>query len=253
MQQQGNTAEEHKQTGSFWRQLDIFNPEDFNEEVHVIGVGATGSWIAYMLAKSGVRKIHAWDFDDIAPHNVPNSIYGNNDIGKLKVSALAEKLDRECDCVVVQHPEKVDGSQKLSGFVFLCTDTMSSRQEIWEKAIKLKPNVKLMIETRLGAEFGMIHTVRPLMKLDIEGFEGQLYSNDEAEESPCTYRAIATNVSVIAGMAAHKLIKYASGETLSPIVRLQEEHPTSEVGDEHSGIEMFCIRPIIATAAAWVQ
>lgn len=244
-------TEDNGLRSDFWRQLDIFNPDSFNDEVHIIGVGATGSWIAYVLAKYGIKKIHAWDFDTVAAHNPPNSVYGNNDIGKKKVDALAEKLLRECDCLVVPHDELVDGTQRLSGFVFLCPDKMSARQQIWYGALKLKPQVKLVVETRLGAELGQIHTIRPLLKADVNGFEGTLYDDDEAEESACTYRAIASNVSVIAGIAAHKLIKYASGEVLSPKITIKEENPSSDIGDSHAGPEMFCIRPVIATASAW--
>ena len=46
------------------RQVNIFKPDEFNTPVHVIGVGATGSWLAPSLAKLGVKNIHVWD-DDI--------------------------------------------------------------------------------------------------------------------------------------------------------------------------------------------
>jgi molybdopterin/thiamine biosynthesis adenylyltransferase len=234
-------------TPDYWRQLDVFNPEAFNEEVHIIGVGATGSWIAYILAKMGIPKIHAWDFDMVEAHNLPNQIYGRMDVGKAKVEALREHLDADCGTVVVPHNERVDGSQKLSGIVYLCTDTMSSRKEIWEKSIRYQLNVKLMIETRLGAELGIIHTVRPCYPQDVRGFEDTLFSDGEGEESPCTYRAISTVVATVAGLAAHKLVKFTAGEfEISPRVEVVE-------GDKHSNYEMLCIRPILITATEWAK
>ncbi len=229
----------------YWRQLDVFNPEAFNEEVHVIGVGATGSWIAYLLAKMGIRKIHAWDFDTIEPHNLPNQVYGRQDVGKTKVEALASRLLADCGTEVVPHREKVDGTKKLSGIVFLCTDTMSSRKEIWEKAIKFHLDVKLMVETRLGAEIGIIHTVRPTNRRDVQGFDESLFSDGEGEESACTYRAIATTVAAVAGLAAHKLVKFVAGEEMSPVVTV------APAANEHSNYEMLCIRPILVTATDW--
>jgi molybdopterin/thiamine biosynthesis adenylyltransferase len=230
----------------YWRQLDVFNPEAFNEEVHIIGVGATGSWIAYVLAKMGVRRIHAWDFDSVEVHNLPNQIYGRQDVDKTKVEALAARLLADCGTEVVPHCEKVDGTQKLSGIVFLCTDTMSSRKAIWEKAIKLQLSVKLMVETRLGAEMGIIHTVRPTNRADVKGFDDSLFADGEGEESPCTYRAIATTVAAIAGLASHKLVKFAAGEEMSPVVTVAQA-----TGEPHSNYEMMCIRPIVVTAADW--
>lgn len=233
----------------YWRQLDVFNPEAFREEVHIIGVGATGSWIAYILAKMGVNKIHAWDFDQVEVHNLPNQIFGRGDVGKNKVEALKERLETDCGCEVVVHAEKVDGSQKLGGIVYLCTDTMSSRKQIWE-AIKSKYmlNVKLLIETRLGAEMGIVHTIRPLNRKDVKGFDQTFFSDEEGEESPCTYRAIATTVSIVAGIAAHKLVKYSKGEEIKPVVKIAEVKP-----EEHSNYEMLCIRPILITATDWKE
>ena len=229
----------------YWRQLDMFDPNSFHEDVHIIGVGATGSSIALYLAKFGVQRMHAYDFDAVEPHNLPNSlVFGRSDIGKPKVEALRERLLRDCGVEVVPHNEKVDGTHPVSGIVFLCTDTMSSRKAIWEGVIKYKLPVKLMVETRLGAEFGWVHTVRPLSPTDVKGFEDSMFSDEEGEGSPCTYRAIATTVGLIAGIASHKLIKFAKNEEIKPVVRVEE-------GEHHSSADMFCIRPIVATAADW--
>ena len=40
----------------FLRQLQLFNPEEFDTPVHVIGAGATGSWLTLILAKLGVKQ-----------------------------------------------------------------------------------------------------------------------------------------------------------------------------------------------------
>ena len=230
----------------YWRQLDVFNPEAFTTDVHIIGVGATGSWIAYILAKMGVAKIHVWDFDQVEAHNLPNQIFGRQDVGRNKVDALRDRLDADCGTVVIPHCERVDGSQKLSGIIYLCIDgVMSNRKKVWEKAIKLQLGVKLMVETRLGAELGIIHTVRPMNRADIRGFEASMHGDDEGEESACTYRAIATTVSVVAGLAAHKLIKLAAGEDMAPVVQV------SPADAEHSSYEMICIRPVVITATEW--
>ncbi len=233
-------------TPDYWRQLDVFNPEAFNEEVHIIGVGATGSWIAYILAKMGVRKLHAWDFDVVEAHNLPNQIFGRGDVGEYKINALKQRLDVDCGCEVVPHNEKVDGSQKFSGIIFLCTDTMSSRKEIWEKAIKYQLNVKLMVETRLGAELCIVHTVKPCYPSDVKNFEDTLFEDGEGEASPCTYRAIGTVVSVTAGLAAHKLIKFTAGDfDIASKVEIKE-------GDDHSNYDMLCIKPVLITTCNWV-
>lgn len=231
-------------TPDYWRQLDMFDPQTFTKPVHIIGVGATGSWIAFILAKMGVRNITAWDFDIVEIHNLPNQIYGLQEVGLLKVEALKKIVERDCGIEIKAKAEKVDGTQKLEGIVYICTDTMSSRKEIWLNSLKYQLEVNLVVETRLGAELGTIYCVRPLDPTDVREYENTLYGDSEAEESPCSYRAIPTVVSAIAGLASHKLVKFAADSDLHPVIRLHEN-------ESHSSQEMICIRPIVATAHGW--
>lgn len=228
----------------YWRQLDVFNPAKFNDPVHVIGAGATGSHIIYNNAKMGVPRQTVWDFDSVEVHNLPNQMYGKEEVGMLKVDAAKKIVTRDCGTTIVPMSVSVDGTQKLSGIVFLCTDTMASRKEIWEKSLKYNLNVKLVIETRLGAELGYIYAVRPCNPTDVREYEATFYSDDEAEQSPCTYRAITTVVSVVAGAASHKLVKFAAGEDIASVVKIGE-------GGEHSSFDLLCIRPILMTTCNW--
>lgn len=250
-------------TPDYWRQLDVFNPDRFSGDVHIIGVGAAGSWVAYILAKMGVRKLHAWDFDHVEAHNLPNQIFGRADVGQTKVQALAERLDRDCGCLVIPHfcavgdPASAEGqaflkdhpgvelvTPKLSGVVYLCPDKMSVRQFCWEQSVRYNLDVKLMIEIRLAAEFGCVHTVHPCYPQDIRGFEATLCKNEEAEESACTNRAIATTVAAVCSIAAHKLVKFVANEPMKPVVKVAET-------EEHSNYDLLCIRPIVTTTANW--
>jgi len=248
---------------NYWRQLDVFDPDKFNEEIHILGAGAAGSWTAYLLAKLGVRKLHVWDFDTVVEHNCPNQIFGRGEVGMLKIEALKDRLWRDCACEVVTHkvaiadPDSEEGKRlleidpeiemvtpKLKGIVFLAMDSMSARWFAWENCIKLNPYVKLMVEIRLAAEFGQVHVVNPLHLKDINGFEATLCKNDEAEESACTNRMIATTVAAICSIAAHKVVKFASGGEPMKNVKVEE-------GADHSNYDMLCIRPIVMTTANW--
>src|SRR3989344_9586657 len=121
------------------RHLSVFKPHAFGtRRVDVIGCGATGSRIVLSLAKLGVENIHAWDFDTVEDHNLANQAFGLGDVGLLKVDALASLVQRGIGVAIQTHAEKVDGSQSLGEVVFLLTDTMASRKEIWDRGLKLK-------------------------------------------------------------------------------------------------------------------
>ena len=50
----------------------FFSPLQVAGQVHIIGCGAIGSWIAMQLVRQGLRDIELWDFDEIDSHNLTN-------------------------------------------------------------------------------------------------------------------------------------------------------------------------------------
>ena len=76
------------------KHIEFFNPAKLNNyEIHVIGVGAVGSYIALTLAKLGIKKLYIWDFDTVEEHNITNQVYNYNDLGKPKTLALKSHLE----------------------------------------------------------------------------------------------------------------------------------------------------------------
>jgi len=197
----------------YWRQLDLFSPEKFGDkEVHIVGVGATGSYVALLLAKMGVTNLHLWDFDEVEAHNLPNQVFRLKDVGRAKVEALAEIIEEATGTRPATHNEAVTGGTPLKGIVFLLVDSMDVRKDIWAGSLKFKLPVELMVETRMAIDNGRVYAIRPCTPGDVKLWEGTLYSDEEAEESPCTSRSIGPTVAFIASVAAWKLIKFANEE-----------------------------------------
>lgn len=193
------------------RHLSVFSPQAFGDRrVDVIGAGATGSRIALSLAKLGVKNIHAWDDDRIEEHNIANQVYGNGDIGQLKVDALKRIIEASTGTVMTAHPEKVDGSQRLGEVVFLLTDTMASRRTIWEGSLKFKLYTKLMVETRMGADSGRIYAVNPNRPSDATAWENTLYDDTETEEMTACRSPISVGptAEIISGFAVWQMIRW---------------------------------------------
>lgn len=171
------------------RHATIFDPARFGDrQVDIVGCGATGSRIALELAKMGVQNLHLYDFDDIESHNLANQVFGLEDVGRPKVDALADRIYADTGLVVTKHNEAVTGRTQLGNIVFLLTDTMASRKEIWSGAIRHKLHVALMIETRMGADQGRVYTVDPTSFMDVKFWEENLYEDREAPESLCGSR-----------------------------------------------------------------
>lgn len=201
-----------KQVSNFSRQSEIFNANEFNDEVHIIGCGATGSAVALTLAKMGVTNIHIYDFDVVEEHNLPNQQFGLKDIGKPKVEALKSLIRAQTGIVVKAHNKEVDGTELFRGYVFLLVDSMKAREIIFKKAIRYKPHIKMMIETRMALKGGSISVVNPVDMVDCKSFEDTLFSDDQAEVSACGHSlSVLTSANLIANLAVVQLIKRANG------------------------------------------
>lgn len=198
----------------FSRQLDLITREELNKNpIHIIGVGATGSWLTLMLAKLGAENITVYDFDKVEEHNLPNQFYKENDAlnKKSKVVALRDSIFEQTGTIINLYNKKVgiDDSVSLEGFVFILTDSMASRKEIFEVFTKNNPQIKLVIETRMGLTHGRIYAIDPNNKEHIEKYLGTFYGDDEAEVSACgTSQSVAVTGIGIAQEAVFKLIKY---------------------------------------------
>ncbi|MEI6118425.1 MAG: ThiF family adenylyltransferase [bacterium] len=196
------------------RHIKVFDPHVFgNKRVDIIGCGSTGSRIVMSLAKLGIENLHIWDFDIVEAHNIANQIYQQDDIGKKKVDALAEHIKRATGLTIHTHPDKVDGTQKLGEIVFLLTDTMSSRKEIWEKGIRYQLSIKLMVETRMGSDNGRVYAINPCKCSHTKAWEDTLHNDDIAEISACGASiSVGPTAEIVSGLAVWQFLRWFSTE-----------------------------------------
>lgn len=114
------------------KSFEFFNPADLkNSRIHIIGCGAIGSTVAEQLVRYGIENITLYDFDRVEEHNIANQMFRRIDVGKLKTEALAEML---CDINPdLQKTLRLEGkyeTQRLSGYVVLCVDSIDLRRKI---------------------------------------------------------------------------------------------------------------------------
>lgn len=194
------------------RQMEIFDREAFTKPVHIIGCGATGSWLALQLAKLGVQDVTLHDFDYVEAHNIPNQCFPVNTIGRYKAGALLDL------CKSMGAPDtwkacfmEVDAATPLEGVVFILTDTMLSRTKIYN-ACKQNYRVELIIETRMAVDGGRVYTIDAGKKELRKRYESTLYGDDVAEVSACgVTQTIGATASILASYAVWQLIAWAKG------------------------------------------
>jgi len=200
---------------NFLRQAAFLDPNRHRKRrVHVLGVGALGSWVAYQLAKLGIKEIHLYDYDMIEDHNIPNQIYGKEHLGKKKVEALKELIERTVGdwCKVVTHDvDLLNERIELDDMVVCAVDSLDLRKKLWEEN---KDRVKLWVDGRMAITYGVVYGVDTTKNSIVKNYSISFDSDENAEESPCNERAIINNAVMISNAMVNCIVAYLKGETV---------------------------------------
>lgn len=198
------------ESARFWRQADLCPPEKLNFPITLVGAGAIGSAVALNLAKMGCSDIAVFDHDALELHNAPNQMCRPDRIGMNKAQALAELVDGLCGAKLKARPVKYVG-QRLSEVVVLAVDSMEARRAAWRVA-KKDSAVRLLLDARMGAEVGRLHSAAPQDPDSAKRYEATLYPPAKAERLPCSARAIVYCPSALAAFVAAMVKRYATGQ-----------------------------------------
>ena len=209
------------------RQNELFDVETFNRKaipLHVIGAGATGSWVVTLLAKMGFDHIHVYDFDGVEEHNLPNQNFSLADIGTQKVDALAKRVLADTGKVITPHNVAVDilNSPK-TGYVFILTDTVKSRKEIFT-ALSIRKDICGIIETRMDMDTVQVYSIGTSMEARARHkltMSSKTFTDEEITTSACGIsQTIATTASVVASIAVRQLVNFVNGEEVKQEVHV---------------------------------
>lgn len=201
---------------NFMRHSNYFGPEDAsNQTLHIIGCGATGSWVAMLAARMGWHNFVLWDSDTVESHNLPNQTYDHHQVGMKKVDALEECLLRFNDQVSVEKYDTFfeasndDHVSALEDYVFIAVDSLSARKEIMS-ILKQHVFVHTVFETKMGFTHATLNVI-DTQEIDIiDNYISALKNDDEVEESACGAKIITTLTTIVAANLVHLLCGNAS-------------------------------------------
>lgn len=209
------------------KSYEFFQPEKDDARIHIVGCGSVGSTIAENLARCGVTKMTLWDFDKVESHNIVNQMFTQNDVGKLKVDALKNILMDINPEIAKTVEVKPDGWQGklMSGYIFLCVDSIELRREIVEKHMD-SPFVKAVFDFRTlleGAQHYAADWSNFKMKQDL--LKSMQFSHEEAaEETPVSACGItlgvATTVRLICALGVNNYINFVKGNGIKKLVMI---------------------------------
>lgn len=207
------------------KSYEFFQPEKDQARIHIVGCGSVGSTVAENLARCGVTKMTLWDFDKVEPHNIVNQMFDQNDVGKLKAEALKDILtdiNPEISDYIEVKPEGWQG-KLMSGYIFLCVDSIELRREIVEKHFD-SPYVKAVFDFRTLLESAQHYAADwndSKMKKDL--LNSMQFSHDEAKDetpvSACGVTlGVATTVRLICAIGVNNYINFVKGNGIKKLI-----------------------------------
>jgi hypothetical protein len=180
--------------------------------ITIIGAGSIGSTTAVWLGKMGACGLTIYDDDSVEEHNWSNQMFRDEDIGKLKVTALSEVIEQFAGHTPNAIPQRYS-DQPLTEVVISGVDSMESRKAIW-KSIREKPEVRLYIDARMGLETLTVYTVRPQVKEDRVAYSQSLHGDSQALQEPCTARTVCYTPLMAAAVICNVVKRHVNDESL---------------------------------------
>lgn len=213
------------------KSFEYFDPAKDNSRVHIVGCGSVGSTLAENLARLGVTKFTLWDFDFVEEHNIVNQMFTAEDVGRLKVEALKDiiiRINPEAENDIELQPKGWSGKM-LSGYVFLCVDSIDIRREIVQKHFD-SPFVKAMFDFRTRLEDAQHYAADWNDKKQKEDLLASMdFSHEEAMDatpvSACNITlGVCPTVRIICAYGAANYMNFINGRKLKKLILADAFH-----------------------------
>lgn len=189
------------------------------ELVTLAGLGGIGSYVGFLLSRVKPLRIIMYDPDKVENANMSGQLYGIPDVGSFKVSALWKLMTdysgyTSCYCHNTRFTEDSSASKvMICGF-----DNMESRRifyESWKNHLPHLPEKKdaLFIDGRLAAEEFQVFCIRGDDEYHMKEYEDKwLFSDQESEETICSYKQTSHCANMIASVIVNLFINFVANK-----------------------------------------
>lgn len=216
---------------------EFFNPDEFKDEIHVIGCGAIGSTIAENLTRLGINQLHLYDFDTVSEHNITNQMFYAAHIGLPKLQAIYEickAINQNIE--IILHPEGWKKGTRLAGHVFVAVDNIETRKEIIDDNF-FNCNIKAFYDTRMRL-IDAQHFAAEWCTKNIKFLKSTMdFSREEAAAAtPLSACGTALNVTptvrIICGFVVSNFLNYVLHQKLCKTVIINIEQMIVDAFDD---------------------
>ena len=185
------------------------------------GVGGIGSYVGFLLARMKPASMFIYDNDIVEAVNMSGQLYGQSDLGRLKVSALAEMIRNYAGySSIFAISERFTDKSGASDIMICGFDNMAARKLFfnkWLSHVQSKPEEErkncLFIDGRLAAEEFQVLCIKGDDEYNISRYNNEfLFSDAEADETICSYKQTTFCANMIASYMVNLFVNFCANQ-----------------------------------------
>lgn len=189
--------------------------------ITLAGLGGIGSYVAFLLSRLSVNHVALYDDDVVEMGNLSGQLYGFNDVGREKVSAIGNMMAGYSNFYNYScFTERFTETSSPTDIMICGFDNMEARRVFynrWKQWVngKVEGAKKdcLFIDGRLAAESFQVFCIRGDDQYSMSRYEKDfLFTDEEAEQTICSYKQTTFMANMIASVMVNLFVNFCANE-----------------------------------------
>lgn len=199
-----------------------FSGAEWYDKIHskivtLAGCGGIGSWLAFLLARTNIGYLRLYDDDKVETGNLSGQLFSGNNVGDFKVWAVTSIIRNFSDYYRIStYNRRFYSSDEVSNVMMCGFDNMEARKtyfQAWKRHLLEVSNKSecLYVDGRLSAECLQVYCIQGDDDSAIQYYEEHcLFSDEEADETVCSYKQTSFMANMIAGMMVNVFVNWCA-------------------------------------------
>lgn len=196
------------------------------KEVILAGLGGIGSYVAFLLGRLKVGRLFLYDGDIVENTNLSGQLYSTSDIGISKTTCISRMLARYSEYYKIDAMGMNFTRDCSATKIMICGfDNMEARKTFFKKWVDYVHHLPqeqrsecLFIDGRLAAEEFQVFCIKGDCTYLIDKYYNtQLFTDDQAEETLCSYKQTSFCSNMIASVMINLFVNFVANEC-NPII-----------------------------------
>lgn len=192
-----------------------------SKTIILAGIGGIGSYVAFLLSRMKPTALFIYDDDTVEATNMSGQLYGIQDIGKSKISAITDIIINYSNYNSIFGILKKYTSDNEASDIMICGfDNMEARKLFfikWVTHVRSKPVEErgncLFIDGRLAAEEFQILCIKGDDSFNIKRYSADfLFDDREADETICSYKQTSFCATMIASYIVNLFVNFCANQ-----------------------------------------